>query len=317
MNKEEFISYSKTLIQQDRVEYLLNKFLGPIFNNIKKKKIDDDTYDLLMSHHNNFTLILARYHANKKREINDVLTRDIIDSNLSKTMVSCLYLIDQLSEIKEFLQIIPVKENSDIINNFVVHKREKKFNESFDNKKLWSKLRMLENIKETNNEQAPIIGIFEIPSENEKSELIVNLNLLDLLIGAGRIKPISKFNPEHENLDGLRFTGTNVICLENINDEKIKITIPIIQIYSNRIPHIKSLNFLNALRVIHQLPMIFVFLYDEDIEIIERQKNLLSQYGLVMETSGGPIQCQEISYKTGLGIQEFIEKVFLELEFYR
>ncbi|MBK8657111.1 MAG: hypothetical protein IPN20_25140 [Haliscomenobacter sp.] len=54
MNKEEFISYSKKLIQDNRVEYLLTNFLESKFKNIKKENIDDDTYDLLMSHYNNF-----------------------------------------------------------------------------------------------------------------------------------------------------------------------------------------------------------------------------------------------------------------------
>ena len=40
----------------------------------------------------------------------------------------------------------------------------------------------------------------------------------------------------------------------------------------------------------------------------------LSQENILVEDWGGPIQCQQISAKTGLNIEELLDKVLLEAE---
>jgi translation initiation factor IF-2 len=108
--------------------------------------------------------------------------------------------------------------------------------------------------------------------------------------------------PGHEAFTAMRARGAQVT----------DIAIIIIAADDNVMPQTKeAINHAQAANV----PMVFAFnKIDKEGSNVERLKEELAQLNILVEDWGGKYQSQEISAKTGEGIDELLEKVILESE---
>jgi hypothetical protein len=319
MDSDEFKKHCKKLIRENGVEFLLNNFLAPKFDALRKDVVDNNAYEALSRQENFFTLILARLNALKYNQHFNLLHQDTIDVNLSKINHSCISLVDGLSGIEEFMNLEPGIEKSRLpknVNALVKNENTKKL----DFKDFFKGLKTIESLYKWDSNQPPLIGIYEIGYETPNEQSASTGALVNLLIDMGRI---GHHRFEDEVTDCYKFEGTNILCFHNFNKSTVDtlkerafgVMIPIVQINTNKIPHLKSLQLLKSITICYKIPIIFAFMHGKEIGIIDEIKNLLAYHGIVMEELGGPFQCQDVSFSTGSGIQQLIEKIFLELEF--
>lgn len=315
MDSDEFKKYCKKLIRENRSEFLLNNFLAPKFDALRKDTLDKNAYDAFNRHENFFTLILARLNALQSSQHLNLQPQDSIDVNFAQINHSCVSLVDALSEIEEFINLKPGLEKSRLPKN--VSARVKNGNPK---ELAFNNLKTIESLHKWENTQPPLIGIYEIGYETSNEQPVSTGSLVNLLLDMGRIE---HHHFEGEVTDCYKFGGTNILCFYNFNESTVDtlkekafgVMIPIVQINTSKIPHLKSIQLLKSITICYKIPIIFAFMYGKEIGIIDEIKNLLTYHGIVIEELGGPFQCQDVSFSTGSGIQQLIEKIFLELEF--
>lgn len=318
MEKEEFKKYSKEFIQDDRIEFLLKKEIDPVLLRSKASLIGDNDHDLLMGIKNQLSLMIASIKRLQKEKSFGTILPEQIEIRQNKINLDALLFIDQLAEVDGFFKVINNKETQSTDNKDESPKSTKK---PISQKQLVSNLKQLELIGTHRFSQNPLIGIFSIPPENENIEGWSGTSLLQLIEETDRIEklaPSGKFQIPQV----FTFKGTQIQILQDLNEEQLSylknnsigVSIGVIQINAEFIPHINSLSFLGNLGRFIGLPIIFVLSYINNSFKIESTKSLLKSYGFLLEEFGGTFQAQEVILKTGEGIEELIEKFFLEVE---
>lgn len=290
------------LISKNDLDVLLNDEIKSKLNSLEHQYLPDEKYNKVSQLQNKLAQLLGKISKNEKDRNFGEITQENYNVVYSKLQNSCVDLIDAISEEPDFFV-----ETGKTIPRTLNYK-SKNFND-IDTEASLNKLEIsYQNLTDVSDFA---VFFMDIDPMREKVETV---RLFDILISMNRVQVKSKHNYSY------LFNGVEVKCINEIRDEHLRIKefriYPVIvTINSKYLPNVLISIHLKLLMQMYNIPVIFCFLYEYNPEETERVKDLLEYNGILIESRGGPYQCQEVCGSNGKGVQSLFEKIFLEIEF--